>query len=417
MTPLKKLQPIALSLVAGTLLCTAGAPPASAAFIALCTGYSSCSSQNMSNYGYASSANNMYWRMATGHNCTNYVAYRLVKNGMPNIRPWAGTGMAYNWGLANAKLTDHTPTVGAVAWWAAYAPPIGASGHVAYVEKVVSSTEIIISEDNWGGTFHWRKVTKASYWPSGFIHFKDVKAPAPPAASSAGSPTGKIDRAWTPTAGKVSVTGWAFDADDKSRKLPLSVSVGGAAGARGAERHDLGVANWVNPEVAAAYPGVGDHHGMYATFTTKKRGSQQVYLYASNATGTPGRQKLLGVKTVQVANPDPRGSVALASSPKTHRLRLKGWALDPNAKTKPSQVRAYIGGPAGHGHRVNLGVASLRTPDAAKAVPGAGLKHGYDKTITTRWTGRRTVYVYAVNLSGTPGANRLIGTRTVTIKR
>lgn len=255
MNPLKQLKPLALSLVAGTLLCTAGAPPATAAFIALCSGYTACSANQMSDYGYASSAKNAYWRMATGHNCTNYVAYRLVKNGMANTRPWAGTGNAYNWGPANAKLTDQTPSVGAVAWWAAYARPMGASGHVAYVEKVVSATEIIISEDNWGGTFHWRKVTKAAYWPSGFIHFTDTTAPpTPTAASTAGSPTGAIDRAWTPTAGKVSVTGWAFDPDARAKQLALSVSVGGVSGARGAERHDIGVANWINPRWTRPWP-------------------------------------------------------------------------------------------------------------------------------------------------------------------
>lgn len=177
MVTLKQIRVAALSCIAAVAMVFGlGISPAQAAFTSLCTGYDSCSRQGMSNYGYQASSSTSYWRMTPGHNCTNYVAYRLVKNGMPNTRPWSSTGNAYNWGIANAAKTNKTPTVGSVAWWGANAAPMGASGHVAYVEKVVSADEIIISEDNWGGDFHWRRVTRASYWPSGFIHFKDVKA-------------------------------------------------------------------------------------------------------------------------------------------------------------------------------------------------------------------------------------------------
>ena len=46
---------------------------------------------------------------------------------------------------------------------------------MAYVERVISTTEIVISEDSWGGDFAWRRIVKGSgSWPSGgFIHFKD----------------------------------------------------------------------------------------------------------------------------------------------------------------------------------------------------------------------------------------------------
>lgn len=109
--------------------------------------------------------------MYTGTNCTNYVAYRLVTtNGMPNVRPKSSVGNARDWGTAMSSITNGTPTVGSVAWW-------GRTGnHVAYVEKVVSSTEIWVSESNWSGAFDWRKITKSgSGWPDGFIHFADRK--------------------------------------------------------------------------------------------------------------------------------------------------------------------------------------------------------------------------------------------------
>ncbi len=149
--------------------------PAQAASTYLCTGYTSCASQGYSNAGYSAVNDRMYWRMYSGHNCTNYVAYRLIKAGLPTERPWSGSGMAYNWGVANASITDQTPTVGAVAWWKRNSGGVGSSGHVAYVERVISATEIVISEDSWGGDFSWRRILKGSgSWPSGgFIHFRD----------------------------------------------------------------------------------------------------------------------------------------------------------------------------------------------------------------------------------------------------
>ena len=151
---------LGVALALATLPLVAPPAPAQASYIALCSGYTGCRDAGYSNAGYSSSSSHMYWRMYGGHNCTNYAAYRMVKAGMPDSRPWSGGGNAENWGHAMAFLTDDTPKVGSVAWWDANVYPVGSSGHVAYVEKVVSSSEIWISDDNWGGDFHWHRVTK-----------------------------------------------------------------------------------------------------------------------------------------------------------------------------------------------------------------------------------------------------------------
>ncbi len=161
-------------IVIAMLFCAALLVPTSAAEASssvICSGYSSCSDKGYSHFGYSTQKSKSYWGMYTGTNCTNYVAYRLVTtNGMPNTRPKAGVGNAKDWGFAMASITNSTPTVGSVAWW-------GKTGHhVAYVEKIVSPTEIWVSESNWSGAFDWRKITKSgSGWPDGFIHFKDLK--------------------------------------------------------------------------------------------------------------------------------------------------------------------------------------------------------------------------------------------------
>lgn len=174
----------------------------------LCTGYSACQKAGYGHAGYANNNQKMYWRMYKGHNCTNYVAYRMVKAGMPNVRPWSGGGNATYWGQKMAHITDQQPRVGAVAWWRANVPGAGSSGHVAYVERVISPTEIVISEDSWGGDFHWRKLVKGTGWPTGFIHFvdKNIENLEPPTVSGTpqvGVPLTATPGSWKPTAATV----------------------------------------------------------------------------------------------------------------------------------------------------------------------------------------------------------------------
>ena len=150
-------------------------PTATGTSTLICVGFSACNSMGLSNSGYSNGINTMWWRMYSGQNCTNYAAFRMVKAGLPNTRPWSGDGDAANWGLAMKKITNTNPLVGAVAWWKANAPGMPAAGHVAYVEAVISPNDIIVSESNWGGNFDWREITNdGHHWPTGFIHFKDA---------------------------------------------------------------------------------------------------------------------------------------------------------------------------------------------------------------------------------------------------
>ncbi len=201
----------------------------------LCTGYAGCEAAGYSSAGYRENSGTMYWQMYSGHNCTNYVAYRMVKSGMPNVRPWSGSGNASNWGVALASKVDQTPNVGDVAWWRANVPGAGSAGHVAYVEKVVSANEIIVSEDSWGGDFHWHRYTRSGAWPSGFITLggrpgvRNVKAPSITGRPRVGEPLRASKGAWEPhvkAAFQWAADGRTIDSATARRFTPLPRNVG-----------------------------------------------------------------------------------------------------------------------------------------------------------------------------------------------
>ncbi len=205
------------TLVAGAVLLLVGlgvqvipklASPAHAGTITLCSGFSDCRSKGYSTAGYENAWGSMYWRMYAGRNCTNYAAYRMIQTGLPNARPWSGEGNATNWGVALSRLTNRTPTVGSIAWWHSSHPSASRFGHVAYVERV-SSSSVTISESNYGSDLSWRKITKgSSNYPTGFIHFNDqrlsvTKRPTVEGTAQVGKSVTVNTGSWSPNPNKI----------------------------------------------------------------------------------------------------------------------------------------------------------------------------------------------------------------------
>jgi surface antigen len=178
----------------------AGAPASQT----ICQGFDFCANRGYSHQGYKTAKSRMYWNMYSGINCTNYVAYRMIRNGGSVTRPVQlrpGRGNATYWGTSFGF--DHTPMVGSIAWWKANVPGAGSAGHVAYVEQVVSPTEIVISESNYGSEFSWRRITSRGPWPSGFIHYRDIAlratvAPAITGTAKVGVPLRASTGTWSP---------------------------------------------------------------------------------------------------------------------------------------------------------------------------------------------------------------------------
>jgi hypothetical protein len=205
--------------------------------------------------------------------------------------------------------------------------------------------------------------------------------------------------------GLVRVAGWSFDPDDPTTSLAMHVYVGGTAGSAGAEGRRAFTASLARPDVAAAYPGVGENHGLDVTFETAKLGTQLVCLYAINV--GPGSNVLVGCNTVTIADPNPRGSFDVASS-QPGLVHVAGWSFDPNVPTDTLTMRVFVGGSEQHAFTA----AALR-PDVAAAHPGVGDLHGLDETFETAQRAAQPVCLHAVNVGA--GADIFLGCRTVDI--
>jgi hypothetical protein len=124
----------------------------------------------------------------------------------------------------------------------------------------------------------------------------------------------------------------------------------------------------------------------------------------------------VGTATLPTDASNPVGFLDLAAAAGPGEVRVKGWAYDPDAPTEPLDVRLFVGGRAGSPGTAeyDLGLIATRARgDVAARYPQAGSRHGFDAHVPTTKTGPQPACVYAVNVG--PGADRLLGCKTVTI--
>lgn len=230
------------------------------------------------------------------------------------------------------------------------------------------------------------------------------------------TPVGHLDEVTSPEPGVLALRGWGFDPDAPTRNLTFHAYIGGPAGSPGAEFRDLGVGRTSRADVARAYPGAGGNQGFDIKVTTGRQGDVPVYVYAINLPGTSGTNPLLGNLTARVADPSPFGNLDDVEAPLGGRVHVRGWMIDPNRRTAAGVVHVYVGGPAGTaGADAFQVVAGRERGDVAAAQPGAGANHGFEASLETTKRGTQQVFVYLINTPGTPGGNRLLGQRTVSI--
>lgn len=209
--------------------------------------------------------------------------------------------------------------------------------------------------------------------------------PAPP------PPFGSVDAVTSPGPGQVRVRGWAVDPDTIGA-IGIHVYVNGAyAGASTASR--------VRGDVGAAWPAWGPNHGFDVTVATGG-GRNQVCVFAINV-GPGTVNPLLGCAVVQLPTGNPFGSLDSASSAGPGKVRVQGWAIDPDT-TAAVGVHVYA-----DGRFIGSTTASRTRSDVGAAHPAYGPGHGYDVTFDAPG-GRTRVCAYAIN-AGPGTANSLLG--------
>lgn len=125
-------------------------------------------------------------------------------------------------------------------------------------------------------------------------------------ASAAGSFAGNVEAVTSPAPGQLLVAGWMFDDDVPSTSISYHVYVGGSGpGDPNSWGYDRGLAALQRDDVGRAYPSAGPFHGFHDTWAVPVHGAQPVYVFAINASGTPGNNALLWSGTVTIANPPP----------------------------------------------------------------------------------------------------------------
>ena len=200
----------------------------------------------------------------------------------------------------------------------------------------------------------------------------------------------------TDAPGGARVAGWALD-PDTSQSVQVEVLVDGVL-------TKTVTANLSRADIAAAFPGMGPLHGFDTTVPISGGGSHEVCVRVVNRGPDTGTRTQLGCGTV--TRPSPVGSLDIVAPVEPGRIRIAGWALDPDT-TAPISVHLYIDGV---GQAIT---ADLSRPDVAAAY-GKGDRHGFDLTVDVA-PGAHEVCAYAINVG--PGSNVALGCRSVEVGR
>lgn len=210
------------------------------------------------------------------------------------------------------------------------------------------------------------------------------------------SPSGDVRLKSGP--GSIAVEGWAADLSTPTAPIDVHVYLDGGG-------TNLGPASLARPDVAAANHSLGADHGFSRVFTGVAPGTHTACVYAINV--GQGANVLLGCPTVEVGTGDPLGAVDAAVGITDGRIRLGGFAVDPDT-ADPIAVHVYV-----DGRGFNLGAAADPSPASAADYSLYGPNHGFTATLGGFAPGDHRVCVFGINTG--PGENRALECRTVTV--
>lgn len=230
-----------------------------------------------------------------GAQCVDLIAfyYRYLGNTTPggNARDYCSNALPSGW----KRITNSSgfvPQPGDICVWGANAGGNGSYGHVAiYING--NSSRINTVDQNYLNN----QKTDYHFWNTAQVTCFIRPDFSPPTGNN---PIGGIDGVSSPSLGKITVIGWAYDPDDTTAQIDVHIYVGGPAGS--GEKHIV-KANTYQKSVDDTYH-CGLYHGFFATFDTKKTGNQPIYAYGINIGGGTTNSQLYGVPRTVYINSD-----------------------------------------------------------------------------------------------------------------
>jgi GH25 family lysozyme M1 (1,4-beta-N-acetylmuramidase) len=209
--------------------------------------------------------------------------------------------------------------------------------------------------------------------------------------ASGGSPFGSLDAPVMTAGDRATISGWAID-PDITGPIDVHVYVDGVGVAT--------TANLPRFDVASAYPGFSGNHG-YSISVPVPYGARTACAYGINQGA--GSNTLLGCLSL---GGSPSGYVDLMSVVAPGKVRIAGWAIDPNT-AGPVPIHIYAG------TQFNSTTANIYRDDLNSGFPTYGGNHAFDTVIDVAG-GTQQVCVYAINTIG-PGSNAALMCRTLNL--
>lgn len=208
--------------------------------------------------------------------------------------------------------------------------------------------------------------------------------------------TGNIDSVRMTPQG-IRVIGWTLDLDDPAPALPVSTTVDSALAASG-------IADLYRPDVGAVFAGAGNLHGFDMLVPTPA--NDGVVNICVDAVGNRSQQVRVACRNLAVSH-QPTGNLEVARQSGPNRVRVSGWALDPDT-ADPIGVHIYV-----NGRYIQGDVANRRRPDVEAIYPGYGPDHGFGTDLVGVPGGTNRVCAFGIDSQG--GTNALLGCRQVTV--
>lgn len=208
------------------------------------------------------------------------------------------------------------------------------------------------------------------------------------------APVGQLQTA-SGLGGRVSINGWAVDADAPTTPVVIDVQLDGWKSL---------TANLTNPLGASAVAGAGNSHGFAGSWVLPT-GAHILCVYVKGQGA--GGDASLGCQTVNVTSTAAKAPVGqLTSITGTGgKVSVAGWAVDPDAPSVPLVIDVQVAG-------WQALTANQTSAASETAVPGSGTSHGFSGAWTVP-TGSQTVCIYAKGQGA--GGDTSLGCRVVNV--